>query len=82
MHFHEAPVMYYDRRADRDNDGHYNEGKNYSEEKMNYSMHYNGSSGGNSSQSGGGRNNYSEEVRDYREGRSPRSRRMYMEAKE
>lgn len=89
MHFHEAPVMYYDRRADRDNDGRYNEGKNYSDGRMNYPMYYsgsnssgNGNQGGNSSQSNDSRSNYSEEMRDYREGRSPRSRRMYMEAKE
>ena len=46
-----------------------------------------GSSGGGSSSSGssGGRSYYSEypiELRDYREGRSPKARKMYMESKE
>ena len=56
-------------------------------------MYYNGGGqGGNSGSSGGGRggsssgsssSNYSEPMsRDYREGRSPQNRRMYMEAKE
>lgn len=50
-------------------------------------MYYNG--GGRSGGSSGGRGNsyytereYPIEMRDYREGRSPQSRRMYMEAKE
>ncbi len=45
-----------------------------------------GGRGGSSSSSGGNRNFYEKEMpielRDYREGRSPQSRRMYMEAKE
>ena len=53
-------------------------------------MYYDGRSGGNHSGSNTGSNNntyytereYPIEMRDYREGRSPRSRRMYMEAKE
>lgn len=75
----ERPQMYY-------SDPYYN----YNRSDM---MYYNGGGqGGNSGSSGGGRggsssgsssSNYSEPMsRDYREGRSPQNRRMYMEAKE
>ena len=42
----------------------------------------NSSSNGNSNSSNGSMSNYSEPMRDSREGRSPQSRRMYMEAKQ
>lgn len=48
-------------------------------------MYYNDARGINGSENMSGRNNFHEypiELRDYREGRSPKSRRMYMESKE
>lgn len=68
----ERPQMYY-------SDPYYN----YNRGDM---MYYNGGSSSNgnmSSSNGSSSSNYSEPIsHDYREGRSPQSRRMYMEAKE
>lgn len=74
-YYYQQPMMYYDGGMGRmyyDGRGGDARGTNGSENR-----------GGNSS--GNGRNYYQEypiELRDYREGRSPKSRRMYMESKE
>lgn len=58
---------------------------NYSYDMDYNRMYYNDARGTNGSENMSGRNNFHEypiELRDYREGRSPKSRRMYMESKE
>jgi hypothetical protein len=76
----------YNREIDRRNGHMYYDdyGYNYNRYYMDYNA--NGNSGSNGGMSSGSRG-YSEKeymipMRDYREGRSPASRRMYMEAKE
>lgn len=90
-----AGKMYYPMPIDYNRYGFRMEEPHYPHEYMYYngsggssSSSGNGSSGsgGSSSSSGGGRSgygtNYPMELRDYREGRSPMSRRSYMESKE
>lgn len=68
----ERPQMYY-------SDPYYN----YNRGDMMYYNGGNSSNGNMSSSNGSSSSNYSEPIsHDYREGRSPQSRRMYMEAKE
>lgn len=76
--WYSEPYMYMDRDMDRWNKRMYYSGDGNSS---------NNSGNMSSSSSSSGSRNYSErelpmEMRDYREGRSPRSRKMYMEAKE
>lgn len=88
------PVMYYqDRPMNADSRESYSPPYR-DEEWMKGRMYYDGrggssNSGGNSSSNGGGTRNYTERempfgesMRDRREGRSPMSRKMYMESKE
>lgn len=74
------PVMYYEGQP-RDEKGRWTEGRDKGR------MYYDGEGGGRSN--GGGVRNYTERempfgdaMRDHREGRSPMSRKMYMESKE
>lgn len=74
------PVMYYEGQP-RDEKGRWTEGRDKGR------MYYDGEGGGRSN--GGGVRNYTERempfgdaMRDQREGRSPMSRKMYMESKE
>lgn len=70
--------MYY-RDRHSNNEGNRTDGRDKSYYSQSSS---NGSSGGNGNSSQYSEKEYPYEFRDYREGRSPRSRRMYMEAKE
>lgn len=69
------PTMYMDDRMYSDGSRMYSDGRMYAT---------NSNSGNNNSSSNmsSGRSDYSEPMRDHREGRSPMSRRMYMESKE
>lgn len=72
------PMYYpeYPRDMDRDNGRMYYSGNGSSNGSSN------GNSGGNNSRGGGTRGYDGMEMRDYREGRSPMSRRTYMEGKQ